>query len=365
MHERALTRREFLRLGAGFGAGVALTAPALLTGCIGAPMPGMAALGAPSSDSARVAAARGGDLYELTRRALDTLGGMQRIVAPGETVFIKPNLLTAGLRRTDHTLTGEVAKPEIIITAAEECLRAGAAEVIIGDGAQVAQFDWEELRTLDRATHIAAEAARLNANYDGQVTLACLNSDSPEWDALPARRTNLGEIFVSSLVSRADRIISIPVLKTHRHARLTLSLKNFMGTTPIARYGGGSENVGRSRLHLARGGFEGCFLDIVDALRPDLAIIDASVCCEDYGPWVRGSEGRTVDMRDRLGDWLVLASTDLVAADATAARIVGHEYTSIPHLNHAYEQGLGQARTEMISLEGATLDELRVDWEPA
>jgi uncharacterized protein (DUF362 family) len=286
-------------------------------------------------------------------------------VQPGETVFIKPNLLSAGLGRADVTATGEVAKVEIIVAVAEECLQAGAARVIIGDAAQVVRFDWEELKTLDGATNLAAEAARLNAQYDERVSLACLNSDSPEWVPLPTRRTNLGEIYVSSLVARADRIISIPVLKTHRHAKVTLSLKNFIGTTPIARYGGGSERVGRSSLHYAAGGPMACFLDIVDALRPDLAVVDASIGCEGYGPWVRPNEGKTVDLRQRLGDWLVLASTDLVAADTTAARIIGQDYTQIPYLTDAYEQGLGQAQADEIDLQGATLDELRVEWEPA
>lgn len=212
---------------------------------------------------------------------------------------------------------------------------------------------------------MAAEAVRLNALYDDRVTLACLNSDSPQWATVAARRTDLGQIYVSSLVAHADHIISIPVLKTHRDARLTLSLKNLIGTTPISHYGGGSEYRGRSRLHLAAGGPEACFLDLFEGLRPDLAIIDASVCCEDYGPWVRPQEGRTVDMRERLGDWLLLAGTDLVAADATAARIVGHNPDAISYLRHAHEQGLGQTQADLITLDGPALDDLRVEWDPA
>ena len=364
MHPRDLTRREFVRLAAASAVGAAL-GPGLLSGCTGnlvAGIPGFEVAPSPSTKPASVAAARGRDLYTMTHAALESLGGIATVVKPGESVFIKPNLLTAGLPRDNHTATGEITKPEIVIAAAEACLLAEAREVVIGDGAQVERFDWEELKTLDGSTHMAAEVARLNATYGDRVTLACLNSDSPAWDPLPSRRTNLGDIYVSSLVARADRIISIPVLKTHRFARITLSLKNFMGVTPIARYGGGSEAIGRFRLHYAAGGLESCFLDIVDGLRPDLAIIDASICCENHGPWVRRDEGETVDMRDRLGDWLVLASSDPVAADVTAARMVGHN--NVGHLTRAYEEGLGQTRPELITLIGATLDDLRVEWQP-
>jgi uncharacterized protein (DUF362 family) len=182
---------------------------------------------------------------------------------------------------------------------------------------------------------------------------------------VPSKRAGLGEILVSSLVTRADKVISIPVLKTHHIETLSLSIKNFMGVPPISKYGGGSENVGRSKLHIARGGPESAFLDMFEAIRPDLAIIDASVGVEGDGPWVRSNAGRTMDMRERLGVWLMLASTDPLAADVTMARIVGREYTDIPYLASAYDQGLGQARAELIALEGGTLDELRVEWEPA
>ncbi len=70
-------------------------------------------------------------------------------------------------------------------------------------------------------------------------------------------------------------------------------------------------------------------------------------------------------MRTRLGDWLVLASTDPLALDVTSARVIGQEYTRIPYMFAAYQQGFGQARADLITLDGATLDELRVEWEPA
>ncbi len=366
MHVARPTRREFLRLGARAGAGVALSGPAvlggaaLLGGCTFPQIPGPWLPGSSAAEDAVVAAVRGQDLFEMSRRVLAAVGGIQTTVHPGETVFIKPNLLGAG-QHGNLVSSGEITKPDIVIAVAEECLRVGAKEVIIGDGAQVERFGWDELTTLDGSTNMAAAAERLSAQYDGQVTLACLNGDSPEWDSLPSPRTNLGALTVSSLVARADRIISVPVLKTHRQTRLTLSLKNFVGVTPLKRY---SDVPGlRSQLHAAVGGVEACFLDLVSALRPDLAIIDASIGCEGFGPWVRSDAGRTVDMRERLGDWLLLASTDLVAADATAARIVGLEYEDVPFLKRATEEGLGQARGEMITLAGATLEELRVRWD--
>jgi uncharacterized protein (DUF362 family) len=83
------------------------------------------------------------------------------------------------------------------------------------------------------------------------------------------------------------------------------------------------------KLHTIPEGIEQVFLDIVTALKPDLAIIDASICVEGSGPQAGGNQGITVDMRERLGSWLILASTDLVAADATAARIISQDLSTI------------------------------------
>jgi uncharacterized protein (DUF362 family) len=359
-----LSRRQFLLRAARAGS-VAVGTPLLLSGCVGAPFDTLIPSNtAPKATArAKVGTASGTDLAELAHAALERIGGIARVVRPGETVFIKPNLLTAGLPRSNHTQTGEITKPELIVAVAEECLRAGASRVTIGDGAQVADFDWEELRTLDESAHLQELVAGLIAAYDDRVRLASLNADSPDWTAYPTKRCALGQIYVSSLVAEADRVISIPVLKTHRHSVLSLSMKNFMGVTPIAHYGGGSEDIGRFILHL--NGAENCFLDVVDGLRPDLTVIDGSIGVEDYGPWVRPDAGRSVDLRDRRGEWLVIASTDLVAADATAARVLGHDPAQVPHVARASREGLGQIDTDLIDVAGPDVATLRMDWEPA
>ncbi len=198
------------------------------------------------------------------------------------------------------------------------------------------------------------------------MTLACLDADSPEWVEVPTG-THLQQVAISSLVARADRVISIPVVKTHQWAQLTLSLKNFVGVTPLERYGwaGASTNYARVFLdHSSPEAIAQLYLDIVDAVKPDLAIIDASIGLEGDGPSVMEG-GTTVDVKDRLGSWLVLASTDLVAADATAARIMSHDVADVRQLVMAHEMGLGEMREESIEIVGDSLDNLRVDWAPA
>jgi uncharacterized protein (DUF362 family) len=368
VHHRGIPRREFLKLAAASGA-------SLLAGCSfvpsPTPMPTPTPIGAPiGAPTVRVAAVRGDNLDTMSREILEAVGGIQSIVNPGETVFIKPNMVTLPWVSQGHNAfaLGECAKPEIVIAVAEECLRAGAAEVIVGDGSQMPRFDWEFARTLDGSTDLVAEAKRLNSEYEGKMTVACLEVDTPEWVTVPTG-ISLGEVAISSLVTQADRVISIPVAKTHLIAGLTLSMKNFIGITPLERYGWkNAPDYDRILLHRNDYTPEAVgqlYFDLVKAVKPDLAIIDFSIGVEGNGP-TSSQGGKAVDMKDRLGSWLLLASTDLVAADATAARVMNHDAVYVDRiLTLAHEQGLGEMREEAIEIVGERLDDLRVEWLPA
>jgi uncharacterized protein (DUF362 family) len=296
---------------------------------------------------------------------------MERVVRPGETVFIKPNMVTLPWASAsyDPFRSGECTKPDIVLAVAEECLRAGAAQVTIGDGSQVPTFSWANARTLDGSTDLVRGATGLTARYGRPVRLACLDSDTSEWIEVPTR-TSLGRVTVSGLVLRADRVISVPVAKTHRWAHLTLSIKNFVGITPLRPYGWVSADGTNTRVALHAGdpsprGFGQLAVDIARAAHPDLAVIDFSIGMEGDGPSL-STGGRPIDVRRRLGTWLVVASTDLVAADATAARIMRQEqpYLSTT-LGLAREAGLGSPDPESIELVGPELESLRMRWAPA
>jgi len=311
--------------------------------------------------SAQVAVTRGMDLAAMTRDALNAFGGAAAIVQPGETVFIKPNFGACGMVKYNPIAKGDSVKPEIVFAVAEECLKAGAAAVTIGEAGQVPSWNWYAIPTLDGTTTVGDEVDRLNATYDNRTRLLCLNTQSPAWDAIPSR-TALGHIEVSSAATRADRVISLGVAKTHRWALSTGSLKNLFGTTSVIRYGSAFASM---RVDFHNVGLHQAIADIAAALRPDFAIMDFSIGCEGNGPHVLPPWwGSSVDVSERLGSWMVLASTDPVALDATATRILGLDAEDVKHLDLAYHAGLGQLREDRIELLGATLDELRMPWQP-
>ena len=354
-----IKRRDFLK--AGVGAAVAVGSPWPLTTCRGSAQ-------APSAEiNAQVAAIRGDNLDSMTRDAIDALGGIRTVVNKGETVFIKPNFVSIPWAKGNKCFhAGECTKSEIIIAVMEECLKAGAAEVIVGEGSHVPKFDWQYAVTLDGSTNRVKEAKRLSSRYDGKATLACLETDSPGWVEVPSK-TSLNKIAISSLVANADKVISLPVAKTHSWAQLTLAAKNFIGITPMSRYAQLIANTWWNRGtfdHSSPQTIAQVYLDIIKGKKVDLSIIDFSICMEGDGP-SRGNGGTTVNMKERLGSWAIIASTDIMAADATASRIMSHDTKKVKQLAMGFEMGLGEIREQSIEILGEKLDNLRVEWKPA
>jgi len=351
MHK--LNRRDFI--GSVAGAVVALNTPAVI------------AAGRGAAAKSSVATVRGHDLARMTRDALEALGGIKAVVKEDETVFIKPNFVSAPWAKHNRCFAkGECTKPEIILAVAEECLKAGAREVTIGDGSQLPKYSWEHLRTLDGKKDMATEARRLSSTYSGNVRLACLEADSTGWVEVPSK-CRQRKIAVSDMVTKADRVITIPVAKTHSWAQLTLGLKNFLGVTSLKRHAQFIDKTWWNRGsfdHSSPRAISQVYLDIVKAVKPDLSIVDFSVCLEGNGP-CSGHGGETVDVRTRIGSWAIIASTDVMAADATAARIMGHDVKKTEQLTMGYAMGLGRINEDAIDIVGVKLDRLAMKWKPA
>ena len=140
----------------------------------------------PTDHSASVAVVRGTNLADMAREALAAFGGAVAVVSPGATVFIKPNFGSLGMVKYNPIAVGESVKPEIVIAVAEECLKADASMVTIGEGGQVPSWDWATVPTLDGTTTMADEAERLRQTHGNRIRLVCLNAETPEWDRVPS-----------------------------------------------------------------------------------------------------------------------------------------------------------------------------------
>jgi uncharacterized protein (DUF362 family) len=250
-------------------------------------------------------------------------------------VLLKPNLV--GLDPDGFINT----HPAVIAAARESFLRLGAARVLIGDGP-----------ALDRDTQAILESVRLK---DYVSTLARdfvdLNIDEVAYVALRTRASRLRGLQLPKTVLGADFVVSMPKMKTHHWAGVTLSLKNMFGVVPGGCYGW-PKNV----LHWA--GIDQSILDINAAARPDFAIVDGIVGMEGNGP-IQGTP--------KASGVLVLGN-DPVAVDATCCRIMGLVPEKVKYLRQASTL-LGHSNIDKIQQLGediravktrfATLDAFR------
>jgi uncharacterized protein (DUF362 family) len=129
----------------------------------------------------------------------------------------------------------------------------------------------------------------------------------------------LTEVLLPRLLLDAA-VVSLPAAKEHTMTGVTLGLKNMVGCLPASVYGG-YWTYKKSRIHKL--GADRCIADLILYLEPDLTVIDASRCL--LGGHLAGREPEPPPLR-------ITASLDVIAADRSAARILGRRGDSIAHL---------------------------------
>src|ERR1700721_2562488 len=219
-----------------------------------------------------------------------------------KTVLLKPNLVGF------DPLCEMNTHPYVIAATRGGFLRLGRAEVLVGDGAAI-----------DRDTEAIIESVRLR-EFTGPLgrTFVDLNLDDVKRVLLSTHASRLKELYLPKTVLGVDFLVSMPKLKTHHWAGVTLSLKNMFGVVPGSCYG-----WPKNALHWA--GMDRAFWTINAGVRPDFAIVDGIVGMEGNGP-IQGTPKPCGVMV--LGD-------DPVAVDSTCARIIGLLPEKIEYLARA------------------------------
>lgn len=242
-----------------------------------------------------------------------------------KTVLLKPNLVGLDPQGVMNT------HPAVIGAAREAFLKLGAARVLIGDGP-----------AMDRDTRAIVESVRL-LEFTGKLNsdFCDLNLDDVERVQLETRATRLKELYLPKTVLGVDFLVSMPKLKTHHWAGVTLSMKNLFGIVPGSCYGW-PKNV----LHWA--GIDGSILDINAAARPDFAIVDGILGMEGNGP-IQGNPKHT---------GVLLFGDDPVAVDATSCRVMSLLPEKVAYLRRAGTM-LGQLEVAKIQQLGEAVKSVR------
>ena len=272
-----------------------------------------------------VAIRRASDYTEdLAESIHETLREFQ-LPVKGKTVLLKPNLVGLDPLGVMNT------HPAVIFATRESFLRLGAAQVLIGEGP-----------AMDRDTEAILESVRLRDFFGPLARIFVdLNVDDVTRVPLKTRASRLKELYLPKTILGVDFLVSMPKLKTHHWAGVTLSLKNMFGIVPGSCYGW-PKNV----LHWA--GIDRSILDINAAARPDFAIVDGIVGMEGNGP----IQGTPKD------SGALIFGNDPVAVDATCCRIMGLRPERVKYLAQAGSL-LGHVNADKIQQLGDSIGSVR------
>jgi uncharacterized protein (DUF362 family) len=149
--------------------------------------------------------------------------------------------------------------------------------------------------------------------------------------------SRLKSLTLPAILDQVDWIISVPKMKTHHWAGVTLSMKNLFGLMPGIVYG-----WPKNALHYS--GIHRCILDINATVRPHFAIVDG----------VTGMEGDGPIMGTPKEAGVIVMGRDLAAVDATGARIMGVDPMKVPYLR-AGRGWLGTVSEKKIVQKGESI----------
>jgi len=266
----------------------------------------------------RVVIIRGLDPIESTVKALEAImADLSAVLSSERPILVKPNYITA-----DHPSTGITTDGRVIEGVIKFLKEHGKDNVVIGEGS-----GWANTFTAFRVAGVDKVAERWN------VKLVDLNNDVFV-EVYPPNPLALKKVKVAKTALESI-IISVPKLKPHRLATVTLGIKNMMGALASK----GSMHNGRLNENIA---------DLASVLKPSLTVIDGIIAGEGHE-----TSGNPVEMN------LVIAGTDPVAVDAVGAAVMGISPTEVKHLVLAEKKGLGTCRLENIEIIGEPIENVK------
>ena len=282
--------------------------------------------------------------------AIDLLGGIDAVARDKQRIMLKPNLVSPDPRCT--------TKPEVVKALASIMKNAGR-EVFIGEGSAAAPgFNVNE-----EGIHFSKDPGILdpmqNYVYDqlGYTEMAksleipLINLHTGEMVEVEVPDAFVyDKIVVHKSLSEIDLLCSVPMMKTHVLARVTLGMKNLIGLYPGSVYCSVRSCVHNASLEKRSPCVSFEILDMVRACPPGLTVIDGSTSMEGNGP----TDG------DLVKTDLIVAGTNPLATDMVAAKIMGFHKNEVATFAMAIRLGMKPATMDNIEIRGESLEAVQM-----
>jgi uncharacterized protein (DUF362 family)/NAD-dependent dihydropyrimidine dehydrogenase PreA subunit len=253
---------------------------------------------------------------------IEKLGGWSKFVKPGDKVLLKVNLIGPKTPESGAVTNCEFVRALVRILKGQNCI------VWIGDsagGAIAGIAPTAQALNVSGLVKVAKEEGAEIKNFDKEGVVP-VSPESKLEDAM----------YIAKPMFDADVVINLPKLKTHSAAFYTGAVKNVFGCIP------GLRKARYHRMAPEPVDFGEIICDIHKAAKITLHIMDGIVAMQGEGP-----TSGTIYNADKI-----LISTDPLALDTVAAKMLGMEINEIPMLVTAEKRKLGESRQENIDITG-------------
>ncbi len=291
-----------------------------------------------------------GNIHYAVEKALDLLGGIEDITKNKHRIMLKPNLVSSDPRST--------TKPEVIKALAVIMKDAGK-EVSIGEGSAAAPgfnaieeeiFYTKDPKVLNPMQQYVFDALGYT-ELANSLDVPLVNLHTGEMVSVKVPDAFVyNEIILHKSLSEIDMLCSVPMMKTHVLATVTLGMKNLIGLYPGEAYCTVRSCVHNSSSEKGSPGIAFEILDMVKACTPGLVVIDGSTSMEGNGP----SDGELVNTN------LIIAGTNPLATDLVAAQIMGIDKSEVPTFTTAIKAGMKPAGIDEIEIRGEKIDSVQL-----
>lgn len=264
-------------------------------------------------------AVMGGEPEVMLDKALEALGGIGKFVKKGQKIVIKPNI---GWDRTPE-MAGNT-NPKLIKALVQKCLAAGAEKVTVFDHTC---DNWQKCYETSGIAAAVKEAGGIimpgnDEKYFKEVSIP--------------NGVNLKSAKIHEALVEADAWINVPVLKNHGGAKMTCSMKNYMGIVWDRRF-----------FH--QNDLQQCIADICTwQKKPVLNIVDAYRIMHQNGP-----QGKSVADVATLKS--LIASPNIVAVDTAALKLFNQvkklDMAAVGHLSKGQALKLGTTDLDKVKIK--------------
>jgi uncharacterized protein (DUF362 family) len=339
MKKDKISRRNFIFSATTVAVGSTTFGMNLINGCV---------LNAKSKkDIVSIVRVKDGNIPKAVEEAIDLLGGVNNVMGGKNSILLKPNLVAPNVECTTNI--------EVVKTVAT-LLKKSGKEVMIGEASAAAEsfnsFGDETFRTkkkeiLDKMQQYVFDTLGYT-EMAGSLNIPLINLHSGDIVEVPLSGGFAAQsVKIHKKLTEVDLVCSIPMMKTHVMATVTLAMKNLIGLYPGTEY----YSV-RSWLHdrAAERGSEGIGYEIIDmnrAVATGLSIIDATTAMEGNGP----TGGNLVDMG------LIVAGTCPLATDMVGATLMGFKVNEIPAFRLAHKTGMEPGNLDDIEIRGLAIEQ--------